>query len=115
MTAPHLQVIQTRIVLEPRCRLTGKDPVALPSKDRGPAASSISQISVCRRAVARRNAGLGAGSEAISGLGRAFFYAGTRALLVSSRPVETTSARASSIAHPLVHPKNLACLRTHEA
>jgi CHAT domain-containing protein len=38
--------------------------------------------------------GRGAGSEAISGLGRAFFYAGARALLVSNWPVETTSARA---------------------
>ena len=38
-------------------------------------------------------AGRGAGAEAISGLGRAFFYAGTRALLVSSWPVETVSAR----------------------
>jgi CHAT domain-containing protein len=37
--------------------------------------------------------GNGAGSEAISGLGRAFFYAGARALLVSNWPVETTSAR----------------------
>jgi CHAT domain-containing protein len=37
--------------------------------------------------------GRGAGAEAISGLGRAFFYAGTRALLVSSWPVETVSAR----------------------
>lgn len=37
--------------------------------------------------------GRGAGAEAVSGLGRAFFYAGTRALLVSSWPVETTSAR----------------------
>ena len=36
----------------------------------------------------------GAGAEAISGLGRAFFYAGTRALLVSNWPVETSSARA---------------------
>jgi len=35
----------------------------------------------------------GAGAEAVSGLGRAFFYAGTRALLVSNWPVETTSAR----------------------
>ena len=35
----------------------------------------------------------GAGAEAISGLGRAFFYAGSRALLVSSWPVETVSAR----------------------
>jgi len=35
----------------------------------------------------------GAGAEAASGLGRAFFYAGTRALLVSMWPVETTSAR----------------------
>jgi len=34
----------------------------------------------------------GKGAEAISGLGRAFFYAGTRALLVSMWPVETTSA-----------------------
>ena len=35
----------------------------------------------------------GAGAEAVSGLGRAFFYAGTRAILVSMWPVETTSAR----------------------
>jgi len=35
----------------------------------------------------------GAGAEAISGLGRAFFYAGTRAIMVSMWPVETTSAR----------------------
>jgi CHAT domain-containing protein len=35
----------------------------------------------------------GSGAEAISGLGRAFFYAGTRSLLVSMWPVETTSAR----------------------
>ena len=34
----------------------------------------------------------GAGSEAASGLGRAFFYAGARAILVSMWPVETTSA-----------------------
>jgi CHAT domain-containing protein len=38
--------------------------------------------------------GQGAGAEAVSGLGRAFFYAGTRALLVSNWPVETTSATA---------------------
>jgi CHAT domain-containing protein/predicted negative regulator of RcsB-dependent stress response len=35
----------------------------------------------------------GKGSEAVSGLGSAFFYAGTRAILVSMWPVETTSAR----------------------
>ncbi|MCP3950992.1 MAG: CHAT domain-containing protein [Desulfobacterales bacterium] len=34
----------------------------------------------------------GAGSEAASGLGRAFFFAGARAILVSMWPVETTSA-----------------------
>jgi CHAT domain-containing protein len=34
----------------------------------------------------------GAGAEAVSGLGRAFFYAGARAILVSMWPVETTSA-----------------------
>ena len=38
-------------------------------------------------------AGDGAGAEAFSGLGRAFFYAGTRAILLSNWPVETTSAR----------------------
>ena len=38
-------------------------------------------------------AAAGRGAEAISGLGRAFFYAGTRAILVSMWPVETTSAR----------------------
>jgi len=35
----------------------------------------------------------GAGAEAVSGLGRAFFYAGARAILVSMWPVETTSAK----------------------
>jgi len=35
----------------------------------------------------------GAGAEAVSGLGRAFFYAGTRTILVSMWPVETSSAR----------------------
>jgi CHAT domain-containing protein len=34
-----------------------------------------------------------AGEEALSGLGRAFFHAGARALLVSNWPVETVSAR----------------------
>jgi len=45
-------------------------------------------LSACNTAT-----GAGAGAEAVSGLGRAFFYAGTRALLVSNWPVETTSAR----------------------
>jgi len=38
-------------------------------------------------------AGDGSGTEAVSGLGRAFFYAGARALLVTMWPVETSSAR----------------------
>jgi CHAT domain-containing protein len=46
-------------------------------------------LSACNTAAAG-----GAGAEAVSGLGRAFFYAGTRALLVSNWPVETTSAKA---------------------
>ena len=46
-------------------------------------------LSACNTASAN-----GAGAEAVSGLGRAFFYAGSRALLVSNWPVETTSARA---------------------
>ena len=45
-------------------------------------------LSACNTA-----SGKGAGSETVSGLGRAFFYAGARALLVSNWPVETTSAR----------------------
>lgn len=45
-------------------------------------------LSACNTA-----AGDGKGADAISGLGRAFFYAGARALLVSNWPVETTSAR----------------------
>ena len=36
----------------------------------------------------------GRGAEAVSGLGRAFFYAGARSLLVSNWPVETNSAKA---------------------
>lgn len=35
----------------------------------------------------------GRGAEALSGLGQAFFYAGTKALLASMWPVESTSAR----------------------
>ena len=45
-------------------------------------------LSACNTA-----AGAGAGAEAASGLGRAFFYAGTRALLVTNWPVESASAR----------------------
>jgi CHAT domain-containing protein len=44
-------------------------------------------LSACNTAAAD-----GRGSEAISGLGRAFFYAGARSLLVSNWAVETTSA-----------------------
>jgi len=36
----------------------------------------------------------GEGAEAVSGLGRAFFYAGTRAVLVTMWPVETSSAKS---------------------
>jgi CHAT domain-containing protein len=46
-------------------------------------------LSACDTAAAQ-----GAGAEAVSGLGRAFFYAGTRAVLVTHWPVETTSAGA---------------------
>ena len=45
-------------------------------------------LSACNTA-----AGEGSGAEAVSGLGRAFFYAGARALLVSNWPVETVAAR----------------------
>ncbi|MDP2809665.1 MAG: CHAT domain-containing protein [Rhodocyclaceae bacterium] len=45
-------------------------------------------LSACNTA-----AGEGAGAEAVSGLGRAFFYAGARALLASNWPVETEAAR----------------------
>jgi CHAT domain-containing protein len=38
-------------------------------------------------------AGAGAGAEAASGLGRAFFYAGTRALLITNWSVHSESAR----------------------
>jgi CHAT domain-containing protein len=45
-------------------------------------------LSACNTAAAD-----GQGSEAVSGLGSAFFYAGARALLATSWPVETSSAR----------------------
>ena len=45
-------------------------------------------LSACNTA-----SGDGAGSEAVSGLGRAFFYAGARALLVSNWPVDSVAAR----------------------
>jgi CHAT domain-containing protein len=45
-------------------------------------------LSACNTA-----AGAGAGAEAASGLGSAFFYAGTRALLVTNWSVQSSSAR----------------------
>lgn len=45
-------------------------------------------LSACNTA-----AGDGSGADAVSGLGRGFFYAGTRALLVTHWPVESASAR----------------------
>jgi CHAT domain-containing protein len=45
-------------------------------------------LSACNTA-----AGAGAGAEAVSGLGRAFFYAGSRALLVTNWSVHSESAR----------------------
>ena len=45
-------------------------------------------LSACNTA-----AGLGAGTEAASGLGQAFFYAGTRALLVTNWSVHSQSAK----------------------
>jgi CHAT domain-containing protein len=45
-------------------------------------------LSACNTAT-----GAGAGAEAASGLGRAFFYAGTRALLVTNWSVHSASAR----------------------
>ena len=46
-------------------------------------------LSACNTAAAD-----GAGAEAVSGLGRAFFYAGARALLVSNWPVHSDSAKS---------------------
>ena len=46
-------------------------------------------LSACNTA-----AGAGDGAEAASGLGRAFFYAGTRAILVTNWSVDSASARA---------------------
>ena len=42
-------------------------------------------------------AGIDSGSDAISGLGRGFFYAGTRAILASMWSIETTSAKVLTI------------------
>jgi len=50
-------------------------------------------LSACNTGAAQ-----GAGAEFVSGLGRAFFYAGTKAILVSMWPVETTSARTLTTA-----------------
>jgi CHAT domain-containing protein len=45
-------------------------------------------LSACNTA-----SGDGTGHEAVSGLGRAFFYAGARALLVSNWPVDSVASR----------------------
>ncbi|MCX7167473.1 MAG: CHAT domain-containing protein [Rhodocyclales bacterium] len=59
-------------------------------------------LSACNTA-----AGDGAGSEAVSGLGKAFFFAGARTLLVSNWPVETVSAMLLTtklFEHQATHP-----------
>ena len=45
-------------------------------------------LSACNTA-----SGEGAGAEAVSGLGRAFFFAGAKALLVSNWPVDSVASR----------------------
>jgi CHAT domain-containing protein len=60
-------------------------------------------LSACNTA-----SGDGAGSEAVSGLGRAFFFAGARTLLVSNWPVETVSAKLLTtklFEHQVLNPK----------
>ena len=61
-------------------------------------------LSACNTAL-----GEGAGSEAVSGLGRAFFYAGARALLVTNWPVDSQSATmlTSDMFHFLKEKPNL--------
>ena len=49
-------------------------------------------LSACNTA-----SGEGAGSEAVSGLGRAFFYAGARSLLVSNWPVDSLASRVMMV------------------
>ncbi len=58
----------------------------------------------------------GTGAEAFSGLGRAFFYAGTRAILASMWPVETTSAKGLTTGLFLYQKenKNLSRVRAHQ-
>ncbi|MGD9306057.1 MAG: CHAT domain-containing protein [Desulfobacterales bacterium] len=54
----------------------------------------------------------GAGAEAISGLGSAFFYAGTRAILISMWPVETTAAKKLTTGLFQYQQKNIALSRS---
>ena len=54
-------------------------------------------LSACNTA-----SGDGKNEEAVSGLGRAFFFAGTRRLLVSYWPVETVSPRGLPLGEPLL-------------
>ncbi len=49
-------------------------------------------LSACNTA-----SGEGAGSEAVSGLGRAFFYAGARSLLVSNWPADSLASRVMMV------------------
>ncbi len=58
----------------------------------------------------------GSGAEALSGLGRAFFYAGTRAILASMWPVETTSAKklTTGVFRSQKENKSLSRVRAHQ-
>ncbi len=58
----------------------------------------------------------GTGAEAVSGLGRAFFYAGTRAILASMWSVETTSAQklTTGIFRYQKEDKNISRARAHQ-
>ena len=67
-------------------------------------------LSACNTAT-----GAEAGAEAVSGLGRAFFYAGTRALLVTNWPVMSDAATALTPRSPGGRPltRNLRVLRRY--
>ena len=106
--------MSTRKILEK----TIKDSQAVLDKAKADlAALEVLQTSIDGKLTAcNTGAADGIGAEALSGLGRAFFYAGTRAILASMWPVETTSAKklTTGLFRYQKENKNLSKARAHQ-
>jgi CHAT domain-containing protein len=87
LVSGELDVVEPALALTPPRQGTEHDDGLL-------TASEVAQLKLDAEWVILSACNTAAGAQGLSGLARAFFYAGARALLVSHWPVETTAATA---------------------